>query len=327
MPGGDRLAKELEVGRDTIERALRRLEQEGVLANQGRRRPRLITLPDSRERAPLRIALLDYEPVAQTDGAALELLHRLEQAGHVASFTKKSLLELDMDAERVAREVDRTEADAWVVGSGSRDILTWFAAQPRPAFALFGRMHGLPIAGAKPDKIPAMESVTRQLLNYGHRRIVLLCRSERRVPAPGENEQAFLRTLAARGITVGPYNLPDWSESPAGFHSCLDSLFRHTPPTALIVDEAPFYFAAQQFLGGHRLRVPEDVSLACTDCDPAFAWAQPPVTHITYDLEPVRRRVVRWSDSVSRGNNDIVQTSIKADFAPGGTIGPARATR
>jgi DNA-binding GntR family transcriptional regulator len=36
MPGGDRLAAELRVGRDTVETALKRLEEECLLVNQFR---------------------------------------------------------------------------------------------------------------------------------------------------------------------------------------------------------------------------------------------------------------------------------------------------
>jgi hypothetical protein len=66
-----------------------------------------------------------------------------------------------------------------------------------------------------------------------------LARGVRRKPRPGSFEQAFLDELEALGIPTGDYNLPDWSESPEGFHQLLAALFRHTPPTALILQEAP----------------------------------------------------------------------------------------
>ena len=53
-----------------------------------------------------------------------------------------------MDAGRVSRFVRKTKADAWIVCAGSREVLEWFSAQPVPAFALFGRRDGLPIAAA-----------------------------------------------------------------------------------------------------------------------------------------------------------------------------------
>ena len=45
MPGAPTLAKELEVDRNTVETALRRLEEVGLLVGQGAGRKRRIELP------------------------------------------------------------------------------------------------------------------------------------------------------------------------------------------------------------------------------------------------------------------------------------------
>ena len=108
-----------------------------------------------------------------------------------------------------------------------------------------------------------------------------------------------------------------------GFHQELDALFTTTPPTALILDEAPLFFAAQQFLQSLGLRVPQDVSLICTDGDPHCSWCTPSIAHIQWDNRPVVRRVVNWAANISRGKNDIRQSFTPAVFVQGGTIGPA----
>ena len=46
-----------------------------------------------------------------------------------------------------------------------------------------------------------------------------------------------------------------------GLQKLLGSLFRLTPPTAMIIDEAPLFAATQQFLASQGLRVPQQVSL------------------------------------------------------------------
>ena len=71
--------------------------------------------------------------------------------------------------------------------------------------------------------------------------------------------------------------------------------------------------------------MPEDVSLICTDSDPNFAWCEPSIAHIRWDYLPVVRRIVRWAANVSIGKTDLRQTSTKAEFVEGGTIGPAKA--
>ena len=192
-----------------------------------------------------------------------------------------------------------------------------------PAFAFFGRREGLPIAGAGPDKVPALLAATRHLIGLGHRSILQLVRRERRYPLPGRGEQAILDELKAHGIPTGRFNLPDWEETVDGFHACLHELFRVTPPTALIIDEAQFFVAAYEFLAHTRIRVPEQVSLVCTNLDHAFEWWKPPVSHIRWDYGPVVRRIVRWAANVSRGREDLRQTLTPAEFVEGGTVGPA----
>lgn len=325
LPGAGALAAELGVNHKTVEAALRQLEKEGQLAGLGPGRKRRIIAPKGGATHAMRIALLEYDPATRNQGYVVELHHSLTACGHTAFFADKCLLELDMDVSRIARFVRQTKADAWVIGAGSREVLEWFSRQPVPAIALFGRREGLPIAGTGPDKVPALLAATRGLIGFGHRRIVLVARRERRLPEPGRAERAILEELKAHGVPVGPYNLPDWEETRDGVHDLLRSLFQVTPPTALIVDEAPLFVAVQQFLAVVGLRVPQQVSLVCTDADPTFEWCQPTIAHIRWDPAPVVRRIVRWAAAVSRGRRDLKQTLTPAQFVAGGTIGPAPA--
>ncbi|MCX6872445.1 MAG: substrate-binding domain-containing protein [Verrucomicrobia bacterium] len=325
MPGGDRLAAELGVGRNTMEAALQLLEGEGVLVPQGAGRRRRIAVPDDRPVHPLRVAILDYGPLELISGGYMfELQRQLEVAGHRPFFAAKSLQELGMEVRRVARLVAKTEADAWIVCAGSREVLEWFAAQPVPTFALFGRHIGLPLAGVCPDMVPPLRAATRALIAHGHRRIVLLERRDMPAMEVGRFERGFLDELAAHGIVPSPYNLPDWDDSREGFHRHLDELYRLTAPTALILDQATLFVPALQHLAQRGLLAPQHVSLVCTDREPAFDWCQPTIAHIRYDLRPALRRVVRWTANVSHGKDDRRQSFTKAEFVEGGTIGPVR---
>ena len=324
MPGGDRLAKELGIGRNTVESALQQLEKEGLLVGQGSRRQRLIELPDGMTQPSMRVAILPFDASDLRLDYMIEIKHLLTAAGHTPFFLAKTLGDLGMDVKRVARFVEKNKADAWVIVAASREVLEWFATRPEPAFALFGRRQNIAIAGSGPDTAPVMAAIARRLIELGHRRMVLLSRKVRRLPQPGLFERTFLAELESHGLAVGPYNLPDWEETRAGFYQVLDSLFHLTPPTALIVDEAPQFTAVLRFLAGRGIRIPEDVSLVGTDPDRNFEWCEPPIAHIAWDVSQVARNVARWAANVSRGKADRRQTLIKAEFVEGGTIGPAK---
>ena len=324
LPGVVRLAAECLVSKGVVRAALRQLETEGLLASRGQGRSRTVAVPGGAgaPQRSLRVGILLFEREDQHVGYMVELQHALATAGHVTFFADKSQVDLHFEVRRVLRQVSQTPADAWVVSAGSREILQWFAAQPVPAIALFGRRNGVPIASSGPDKVPAYTEATRQLLRHGHRRIVLLCRKLRRLPEPGRIERAFLAELAAQGCPVSDFNLPDWEETGAGFHALLGALFRSTPPTALIVDEAPLFIATQQFLAGRNLLVPKHVSLVSADYDPAFEWCQPAISHMRWDFGPVIQRIVRWAAAVSQHRPDLKQALFPAEFVTGGTIGP-----
>lgn len=325
MPGMPRLSKELQVNPKTVAVALQQLEKMGLLLPQGPGKRRVIVPPEqSREPRALRIAILTCDASDLRLDYMVEVAHKLSEAGHMVVVPPKCLTELGMDVLRVARMVKAVEADAWIVMGAPGKVLECVADAGRPVFALFGRRRGLEIAGVGPNKPPVMAAIVRKLVGLGHRRVVLLARSQRRLPAPGASERAFLDELSLHGIAAGSFHLPPWEETIEGFDTCLRSLFRITPPTALIIDEAAFFVAALLFLARHGMRVPEDVSLVCTDADPAFAWCRPSVAHIRWSSRPVVRRIVSWVSAVSRGGVDKRQTLTAAEFVPGGTIGPAK---
>ena len=321
LPGVFKLERELGINHGTLQLALRQLEREGILKNQGRGRRRRIVMP-SKEAAKLRIRILPYEPSDRMLHYVLELVHLLQQAGHEAAFADKAICDLGMKVERIARFVGSTEADAWVVLGGPRDLLDWFATQPMPAFALFGRAVHVPLAGISPRKAGVYKEVVKRLVDVGHRRIILLVRKERRKPSPGFLEQVFLDGLEKHGIRTGAYHLPDWDESATGIRDLLESLFRHSPPTAMIIGGASLFSAIRAQLAQRGILSPKHVSLICGDPDPVFEWDLPAVTHITWDYRPMIRRVVRWADNISRGKDDRRKSVVEAKLVLGGTMGP-----
>lgn len=323
LPGRDRLALDLGCSHWTVEEAMRRLAKEGLLESLGSGRRRRIVKPAGKsQRRPLKVTILLYEPSDRKTGYLIELVHELKNAGHEAGFAAKTMRCLGMSVSRIARFVSAMESDAWVVLAGSRDVLEWFGGQPLPVFALFGRYRSAPVAGMGIDKMPAYAEVVDRLVRLGHRRIVNVVREDRRKPAPSALDRFFLEQLRKHGIATGSYNLPNWRDTPSGLQKLLDSLFRHTPPTALLLDEPLLFVAARDNLAMKGIIAPRDVSLVCCDHDEILDWCVPAITHIQWNPRPLVRRMVRWADQVSRGKDDRRKSVTDAKWFLGGTIGP-----
>jgi DNA-binding LacI/PurR family transcriptional regulator/DNA-binding transcriptional regulator YhcF (GntR family) len=325
MPGQARLVRDLGVGTKTVVGALDILKREGIVEAPGKRRRNRIVAADPAKKAGLRVRILLYEPSDKHNEYVVQLGYLLEKRGHHFSHAAKTLSCLNFDVARVARMVEKDDADAWVVQAGSRPVLEWFAARPVPAFAMFGRQSKLPIASLAVLKSPAVAEVLGKLVDFGHRRIVMLAREERRKPTPGMMERRYLEELERLGIGTGAFNLPDWEDNVQGLHRCLDSLFRHTPPTALLMSEPTLFFAVQKYLLGKGLDVPRDVSMVVFDDHPAFDWFDPAVSRFRTDIRRAIPRVVRWVENMANDREDRRETLIHSEFVEGGTIGPARA--
>ena len=322
MPGESWLVDQLEVGRDTVRAAMTHLEEEGVLERQGHGRCRKIVVTDDKLAGNFRVTLLLYSAKDRQDGDIHDIHFQLTQRGYQVDVAPKSLTELGMKMERVAKMVEQVETDAWLVIAATSDVLDWFAAQPTAAFALYGRFSRRSMAGIGPGKWPAYQAALHRLVELGHRRIVLLQPEQARKPKPGRLTRRILDEMEAHGIITGAYNLPDWERGPKGIRKCLDQIFELTAPTAIFVEEACEFIAVQQHLARRGIAAPKDVSLICSDDNPLFEWFEPSVSCIRWSSRPVVRRVVRWVDNVASGRDDRRKGFSKSEFVEGGTIGP-----
>ncbi|MDG1854663.1 MAG: substrate-binding domain-containing protein [Verrucomicrobiales bacterium] len=323
MPGASRIAKTLGVNHKTVESALRNLELEGLIINKGARQGRLVNSDNRKStKSGIRIAIFLLDQSDMADKMMIEIMYRLEESGHYPFYAHKSMLDLRMNKRSIARIVNNTEADAWITLAAPKEILDWFSKQEMPTFAIFGnRLEHVNIAGASPGKSHPVVNATQNLIELGHRRIILVIRKHQRYPMT-KSAQAFLDALRLNGIQTSDFNLPDWEETAEGFNELLESIFKITPPTAIITDEPYQYIAAQNFMANNGIQVPKHVSLICSDHDPIFRWCLPPVSHIVWDHKPILRRIDRWATNIKNRKFDVRQTILNATFVKGGTIGP-----
>lgn len=324
IPGVHQLAEQLGVNHKTVGEAIRQLEVSGLIQPQGAGRNRLIhrhSTPGPSRSLRIGILLFDNHEDLR-DSRIIELRHALADQEHVVVMAKKSLRDLNMDPRRIAKMIATKDVDGWIVCSASREVLEWFADQPIPAFALGGRQEGVDIAGAKPDGQKNYTEIAKRLIELGHKRIVLLCRNSRRLPHPGRVERAFLTEMTSHGLKLSDYNFPFWEDTPDGFQNVLDSLFRVTPPTALVISEAILFNAAAHFIARQGLKCPEDVSMVCTQREETLNWCRPTIAHTHPDTRPNLRRAVKWVNNISRGIEDKKQTFSPSRFVEGETLGP-----
>jgi DNA-binding LacI/PurR family transcriptional regulator len=325
LPGVLNLARELGVSKDTVRGALQLLENEGMLKGRGAgKRRAVIGRRETRSRQRvLRVAILLDEHLPSNNAHSQELFvsikYTIEAAGHTCVFGLKSLAQL-RGVEQLARFVRATKADAWIVYSATREVLEWFARRKTPVLAIGGRALGLPIASAHTDIGRAMATAVDALVTRGHRRIVLIAGSLWRDPVPSLSARTFLESLEHHRLRSSSFNMPAWEESSEGLERLMVSLFRTTPPTALIIVEPSVCVAALIFLAGRGLVVPRDLSLVSLLPDPAFSFYRPAIAHFEWTIPALVERAALWIECVALGKPDRDTMMFHAKFHPGGTI-------
>lgn len=329
LPGIARLAEELGMSRAKVLEALALVEARGLIVTQGAARHREVvphqTLTSSN--GSLRIGILHHEDPAyaapMTKEAILTLKHDLEQLGHGVFHSSKSQIALGGDVRRITKMVEQHQADAWVVCRGSALLLDWFCKQQTPFIAVDGSIDHSPMAAASLMPGAAFREAIRQLIALGHKRIVWVCPPHWVRPAPTKMVRAFWSQLTASGLSAGDYNTPHYDGTPEGFQLLLDSLFRLTPPTAMIVPCQNHAFALMNFLNRRGLSIPHDLSLIVGAPGPALHWIHPPIAYLQYDSLSLVRRIVRWVENCAKGGlPDLDQELINATLVAGETMVP-----
>ncbi len=323
MPGINQLVQSLGVNSVSVAKAVQQLEHEGLIVNQGSRRVRLIAPITITKSASLKVGMLYYDATNAFRHDALSITKELANAGHTVVTAAKSMMEMKMDAKRTADLVKSMDVDAWIIYAGSRQILEWFEQRETPAFALYGRLNNIALASMAIRKTPVISTLISKLVAFGHSRIVMLTREERRKPHLGFVEQFFIDELESHGIKTGSYNIPDWNDRPEGLEKIIHSLFQHTPPTAIIVGDSVLFHAVQVHLVNKGISAPNQISLFCNDSEQSFEWVIPDISHIKWDYRPSIRRIIQWAKNISQGKIDIKKSYSKAILFEGNTIGPA----
>ena len=268
------------------------------------------------------------EPLANEASNELKILlgarHAIETSGHTCIFSPRALSQLNDNLSRISRVVKAAAADAWVVCQASQKVLEWFVAQPFPSIAFGGRFQNLQMASTAVKLAPAIEAAVEDLFNHGHRRIVMLASPVARKPIPLPSLASYLELLRAHGICTTDYHLPDFEENAESLEACLNSLFKVTPPTALLVYQTDYCVEVLSFLALRGLQVPRDISVVCMHMDPVFRLRRPRLNHFELGADEHVSRIARWINGVRKGRPDQRHAIFDAVYVPGGTVGPVK---
>ncbi|MFD0893645.1 GntR family transcriptional regulator [Luteolibacter ambystomatis] len=333
LPSERQLAAELKVARMTLAKALQRLEAEGCVARSGRSRGRVVVAnaqavvePKTRQ---WRIGIL--VPVEAEDEMEFWRIDRqiimssIMELGHTPCVAHMALSNDSPRLGRLEKLMDSMNADAWIVFCGPRVVLEWLDGhRHEPVLAWGGSIHGLrriPAGGISIKS--ALLELACEFLALGHRRIVFITSRIHRQPVLSESLVAYRNVLSEAGIQLSDYHLPDWEETPEGLERLLESLFRLTPPTAIILFDEHYASGVLGFLSRQRLEMPDDVSVAVVGEVRSLAWYWPgkQLTGLQRNDDEFVRNITRWIEDQAFGRQATKRYLGSYLLARGNTIG------
>lgn len=316
-PGIHKLRDEFGLGRTIVEKAVADLVRTGDILHAGHGLPMRINRRAQPQQAPANGTLLVYNiPEYQRSGEIPALIDELSDTlpGPAERLRISS-------AEPTAATIERLrEADVkHIVTIGIHsDVAESLIAEGRSVAAIGGPGDFTRAPMVRIDFEMLVREAFRHVFALGHTRVTLpIWRrhpdSVRRMRLwiRDEYERANLRHNEAFDTPI----IED--ENPEAMHACIRALFRHTPPSALVLLDFPQWIATMTTLNTLGRRVPEDVSIILLARASEITAATPSVAHFRHpnsELVDAVRRILRTRDIVPGIR------SIPPIWVPGATL-------
>lgn len=340
MPGYRVLVERLGIGRPTVEVALKTLTEEGILLEPDKRHRRLIN-PDLKAKrlgrsvtdeplAAVRIRVLASHSLfggASTIQRIFGAFHDQLRPNWEFELIQTHAFNLK-SPDRTLDRIHLNHPDSlWILSGAPYPVCRWAVDRGLKMICVGGKRGDLTTTSLVIRVTEIATDAVARFIALGHRRIVL--------PLVGFPEisrdriQAALEPIfAAANIPFTPaYNLP-WSEddSVEVLWETLESLFRFTPPTAIISRHFMQYMTLVSFCAKRGIAIPDQLSAVVIGDDPVFPWMRPTPSYYDFSIDRFAKTLVKW---VSTGGEEPGRGLhvVPATYAGGDTLAPAPANR
>jgi LacI family transcriptional regulator len=194
-----------------------------------------------------------------------------------------------------------------VAGSGANaDLINRLLEEGRAVVTMNRQVPGSRAPSVMADYETTARLATEHLLSLGHTRIAAI-EGPADVTSGRAHHAGFVGALAAAGIPVDPALVQRGSFDWFFGREAAEALLRlPEPPTALLVSNHEASFGVLPVLGDRGVRIPDEVSLVCTEDEPFFTWWAPPLTTVDNRAEDQALRAADLLLAQLGGDGDTV---------------------
>lgn len=323
LPGETELARQLQVGRNTLRAALGQLEAEGLLKTQmGRRREVTGHLsPQKEEGDQVAVLLLGmpYHALASSTLLWMEALRlRLQGAGWTLRIQVESAAYRRVPARVLEGLVAEQPGAVWVLHRSTATMQQWFEKQGLRAVIAGTRHSGSSLPQVDTDYRAASRHAAARLTALGHRHLVILA-PKAQLAGDSESIAGFREGAGQAGVEVATHN-----DTVDGVIASLRQAMNQRPaPTGLLVLRAEHCATCLTWLLQQGVSIPGQVSLISRDDEPFLQHLHPEPTRYRRSAETFAKKLARLITTCGDGAAGVAAAPLlMPDFVKGGTLGP-----
>lgn len=296
IPGERTLCASLQVSRPTLRAALLKLQREGLLKVEQRRRRLIRPTRISRDAGgqPKSIAVLTPVTLDLMTPAAVLVMDavrdQLSRTGWALNIHPNQSCYSPRPSRALAKLVRETPASAWLLSGTIRPMQLWFQNQGIPCLVLGTCPDDIALPFADANHRATCRHAGALFLRKGHRRIALAVPDS---ATGGERD-------TERGLREALERRPDASlivlRHRDKTHLCdlIDrALLSSSPPTAYLVARAVHALTVSMHLMRRGVRLPKDVAVLSRDDEIFLAHSSPSVSRYSVSTKTFARKVAQ----------------------------------
>lgn len=324
------LASRMQIGRNTLRKALEELTREGAIEpgrSGKRRRILLLTSAKQQKSAHHPVYFLTPNNPNSLPGLVLKQLDEarllLQEAGLRLQLVTSKAYQLKQPEKLLSRLVREHPASAWILHCSTEAMQRDFMRRRIPCVILGVPHPGITIAAVTPDIEAAARHAAGRLIGKNHKRICLL-RAEHGLAGSEEAQNGFMQAFgqhASEGAQPMISALPENVESAC---RVLDRLMRSAnPPTAFVVEKAILIPTIMTYLAQLGSLIPQDVSVISLFEDPVLEYLVPAVAFYRTNTRLEIKKLVTTLQMILEQNvSPAPRKTLMPDFVPGKSIAP-----
>lgn len=303
LPGYRKLCDLLQVSPRTMHSALSFLEHKKIILPAEIGKPRMINPNLNNEHSThsntKNLIVVSDSPIQLLNYLTRSVIDKVSNKIVKKGWDVTFINEKELSKGKPTKHLDKARLEhpnhRWLLVGPSLAIVNWCIFYSLEIICLGGYIGHNLIPCVAVSRVQMITNAVHHLANIGHSRICSLIHLNED-SAKQITQNVLEREYSKVGLQFHDrYNLISFSQRcPNLLWNSLESLFKISPPTALIATENQQVATIYSFCLTHGINIPRDLSLIVTQEGRHLQWFRPVPAHYRASTDQYVRKIIRW---------------------------------